>query len=58
MLVEIDMIDYKLTEAVIKLHDAARLIEKTLGHCPLSKSIRQQADRISALTTTKSLAHE
>jgi hypothetical protein len=43
------MINYSLMDAVIKLHDAARLVEKTIGQCPLSTSIRQEADRVSNL---------
>jgi uncharacterized membrane protein len=49
MLGETDMINHGLMDAVIKLHDVARLVEKTLGQCPLSKSIRQQADRVNEL---------
>ena len=46
---EINMINHSLMDAVIKLHDAARLVEKTIGQCPLSTSIRQEADRVSNL---------
>ena len=49
---EINMINYSLMDAVIKLHDAARLVEQTIGQCPLSISIRQEADRVSNLTNS------
>ena len=49
---EINMINYSLMDAVIKLHDAARLVEKTIGQCPLSTSIRQEANRVSNLANS------
>ena len=49
---EINMINYSLMDAVIKLHDAARLVEQTIGQCPLSTSIRQEADRVSNLANS------
>jgi hypothetical protein len=44
------MIDYKydaLEDAVIKLHDLARIIERELGSGKISKDIRDSADRLS-----------
>jgi len=49
------MVNYNLMDAVIKLHDAARLIESSLGECPLSKSIRQEADRVSNIARSVQL---
>ena len=39
-----------LDEAVIQLHDIARLIEKQIGQGALSEDIRQCADRLTILT--------
>jgi hypothetical protein len=44
------MIDYKydtLEDAVIKLHDLARIIESELGVGQLSQDVRRSADRLS-----------
>jgi hypothetical protein len=44
------MIDYKyeaLEDAVIKLHDLARIVERELGTGKLSKDIRDSADRLN-----------
>ena len=49
------MVNYDLMDAVIKLHDAARIIESALGECPLSKSIRQEADRVINLARSVSV---
>jgi hypothetical protein len=38
-----------LTDAVIKLHDVARTIEKQIGTGQLSDDIRQCADRLNDL---------
>ena len=46
------MIDYKcntLEDAVIKLHDLARIIERELGNGKISKDIRASADRLSEI---------
>ena len=46
------MIDYKydtLEDAVIKLHDLARIVERKIGFGELSKDIRKCADRLSDL---------
>jgi hypothetical protein len=43
------MIDYKyntLDEAVIKLHDLARIIEQEIGVGQLSEDVRKSADRL------------
>jgi hypothetical protein len=44
------MIDYKydtLEDAVIKMHDLARIIESELGVGQLSQDVRRSADRLS-----------
>jgi len=44
------MIDYKydtLEDAVIKLHNLARIIESELGVGQLSQDVRRSADRLS-----------
>jgi hypothetical protein len=44
------MIDYKydtLEDAVIKLHDLARIIEREIGIGKLSNDVRASADRLS-----------
>lgn len=46
------MIDYtydRLKDAVIKLHDLARLIEKEIGIGTLSEDIRTSADKLNNL---------
>jgi hypothetical protein len=46
------MIDYKyntLDEAVIKLHDLARIIEQEIGKGQLSEDVRKSADRLNEL---------
>jgi hypothetical protein len=40
-----------LTEAVIKLHDVARTVEKEIGRGLLSEDIRDCADRLHKLTS-------
>jgi len=35
-------------DAVIQLHDIARLVERTIGHGQLSQDIRSVADRLNA----------
>jgi hypothetical protein len=50
MLEGIKMINYKydiLEDAVIKLHDLARIVEHELGAGELSQDIRDSADRLS-----------
>lgn len=39
----------KLHDAVIELHDIARLIEKEIGTGQLSEDIRSTADRLNVL---------
>lgn len=43
------MTDYELTEAVIKLHDIARLVEREIGKGTLSANLRQCADQLNTL---------
>lgn len=43
------MIDGNLSEAVISLHDIARLIEQRLGKSNLTEDVRQCADRLHEL---------
>ena len=43
------MNEYNIKDAVIKLHDVARIIEQEFGSCQLSQDIRRQADRTSDL---------
>jgi hypothetical protein len=38
-----------LTDAVIKLHDVARLVERQIGTGQLSDDIRKCADRLNTL---------
>ena len=40
------MRNLKLVDAVIQLHDIARLIEEEIGQGELSESIRYDADRL------------
>jgi hypothetical protein len=40
------MRNLKLVDAVIQLHDIARLVEEEIGHGVLSESIRYDADRL------------
>jgi hypothetical protein len=45
-------IDYKydtLDQAVIKLHDLARVVEREIGVGTLSEDIRKSADRLNEL---------
>ena len=39
--------DYQAEDIVIKLHDAAREVEKEVGKGELSKNIRECADRLN-----------
>jgi hypothetical protein len=41
--------DIELTEAVVKLHDVARLVERQVGTGQLSNDIRKCADRLNTL---------
>jgi len=41
----------QLLDAVIQLHDIARLVEQTLGSGLLSEDIRKTADRLNMLLT-------
>jgi hypothetical protein len=41
--------DNSLNDAIIQLHDIARLVEHEIGHGALSEDIRQCADRLNAL---------
>ena len=46
------LINYKydtLDDAVIKLHDLARIIEREVGIGKLSQDIRESADRLSRM---------
>ena len=45
----IQVIKMELEEAVIQLHDVARLVEKQIGIGALSEDIRNCADRLHAL---------
>ena len=38
----------QLSVAVIKLHDAARILENYYGSCDLSNEVRRLADKVSA----------
>jgi hypothetical protein len=46
----------ELVEAVITLHDIARLVEAEIGHGKLSDDIRGVADRLHALSVDQSRA--
>lgn len=41
--------DYSAEDIVIKLHDAARAVEKEVGQGKLSKEIRESADKLNEL---------
>ena len=45
-----------LVDAVIKLHDIARLVESEVGEGKLSEDIRDVADRLHALSVEQSRA--
>jgi hypothetical protein len=45
-----------LVDAVIKLHDIARLVESEVGEDTLSEDIRGVADRLHALSIDQSRA--
>lgn len=45
-----------LVDAVIKLHDIARLVEAEVGHGNLSDDIRDVADRLHALSVEQNRA--
>jgi hypothetical protein len=42
--------DNSLNDAIIQLHDIARLVEKQIGQGQLSEDIRQCANRLTQLT--------
>jgi hypothetical protein len=46
----------ELVEAVITLHDIARLVEAEIGHGNLSDDIRGVADRLHALSVDQNRA--
>lgn len=41
------IVDIRLIDVVIKLHEAARVVEQDLGPGTLSKDIRKCADRLN-----------
>jgi hypothetical protein len=43
----------KLEEAVVQLHDIARLVEQEIGQGSLSKGLRDYADKISIIAKGK-----
>lgn len=45
------MTDIKFAEAVIKLHDIARLVEREIGKGKLAEDIRRCADQLDLLTS-------
>lgn len=45
------MTDIKFAEAVIKLHDIARLVEREIGKGTLAADIRRCADQLDLLTS-------
>jgi hypothetical protein len=50
------MRNLELVDAVIKLHDIARLVEAEIGEGNLSEDIRGVADRLHALSVEQSRA--
>jgi len=50
------MRNMELVEAVITLHDIARLVEAEIGHGNLSDDIRGVADRLHALSVDQNRA--
>jgi len=50
------MRNMELVEAVITLHDIARLVEAEIGHGNLSDDIRAVADRLHALSVDQNRA--
>lgn len=41
------IVDSKLSEACIRLHETARVIEDRMGVCEISQSIRKAADLLT-----------
>jgi hypothetical protein len=41
------IVDIRVLEAIIKLHEAARVVEQDIGPGSLSKDIRKCADRLN-----------
>ncbi len=41
------IVDVRLIDAIIKLHEAARVVEQDIGKGPLSEEIRKCADRLN-----------
>jgi hypothetical protein len=50
------MRNLELVDAVIKLHDIARLVEAEVGEGNLSEDIRNVADRLHAISVEQSRA--
>jgi hypothetical protein len=50
------MRNIQLVDAVITLHDIARLVEAEIGHGNLSDDIRSVADRLHALSVEQNRA--
>jgi len=50
------MRNIELIDAVIALHDIARLVEAEIGHGKLSDDIRNVADRLHALSVEQNRA--
>lgn len=44
------MLDPQISDAIIKLHEAARAIEEKVGVGQLSEDVRKCADRLTSLT--------
>lgn len=50
------MRNIELVDAVIQLHDIARLVEAEIGHGKLSEDIRSVADRLHVLSVNQNRA--
>jgi hypothetical protein len=50
------MRNIELVDAVIQLHDIARLVEAEIGHGKLSEDIRSVADRLHVLSVDQNRA--
>lgn len=50
------MRNIELVDAVIQLHDIARLVEAEIGHGKLSEDIRDVADRLHVLSVDQNRA--
>ena len=52
------MVDYKLKDSIVMLHDIARIVENKIGARAISQKIRNSADDLNRLLTEEMIKSE